>query len=97
MYVLGAEFPPRDTNADVPMWNLECEKYCGLSKEQYIRTYWCFATQMNSHKYICALVEKWPKSFTNSENMCCVINADVCRQIYADNKSVVQVTITVFD
>lgn len=46
---------------------------------------------MNSHEYVCALVEgeKWPESFTNTENICCVIDADVCRQTYADNKSVV--------
>lgn len=42
---------------------------------------------MNSHKYVCVLLEgkKWPKSFTNTENISC---ADLCGQICADNNSV---------
>lgn len=36
-----------------------------------------------SHKYVCVLTEgkKWPKSSTSTENICYVIDADLCRQI----------------
>lgn len=70
IYVLGAEFPPRDSNTDIPMCTLEYEEQCSLSKEQYVKIYRCFAVEMNSHKYACVLSEgkKWPESFTNTEN-----------------------------
>lgn len=44
-----------------------------------------------SHKYICVPIEgkKGPKSSTNTENICCVIDAGLCRQIFADDNSMV--------
>lgn len=44
-----------------------------------------------SHKYVCVLIEgkKWPKSSTSTENICYVIDADLCRQIWADDNSMV--------
>lgn len=46
-----------------------------------------------SHKYVCVLIEgkKCPQSSTCTENICCVIDADLCRQICADDNSVLSV------
>lgn len=42
-----------------------------------------------THKYVRVLLEvkNWPISFTNTENISCVIDADLCSQICADNSS----------
>lgn len=44
-----------------------------------------------THKYVYGLIKgkKWPKSPTSTENICCVIDADLCRQICADDNSTV--------
>lgn len=45
-----------------------------------------------SHKYVCVLIEgkKWLKSSTSTENICCMIDADLCRQICTDDNSMVR-------
>lgn len=42
-----------------------------------------------SHCHVCVLIEgmKWPESSTCTENTCCMIDADLYRQICADDNS----------
>lgn len=38
--------------------------------------------------------KEWPQSLTSTENVHCVVDADRCRQIHADNNSMVSAVLS---